>query len=306
MTSTERFSDRVEAYVKYRPSYSAEVVGALWRACGLTPAAVIADRRLGHGQAERTLFAKRQPRLRRRAQRRHAGGGGEAARALPHLHERTGHGGGDDAGGRECGLRGPRARHFTGSTSQKTRGGVRAHPQALRLGRAGLEFAPAGGYAPFWRVYEEALRRFAPDYAGGQSSGQRRAGGHQGFFRARARCRGSRWRTRRRSIMRGLKDAPSPPLTCLWAGEPQHEAFLEALRELFERARAGRRGELFVHHRNLLRATMTPADAPKFARLLRDQTGVPGGCALRARHARFQGWRQDVRALWHYGNHPRW
>lgn len=46
---TERFSDRVEDYVKYRPSYPAAALDVLVRACGLGPAATVADVGAGTG-----------------------------------------------------------------------------------------------------------------------------------------------------------------------------------------------------------------------------------------------------------------
>ena len=46
---TKRFSDRVENYVKYRPSYPPGVIGLLELECGLTPASVIADAGSGTG-----------------------------------------------------------------------------------------------------------------------------------------------------------------------------------------------------------------------------------------------------------------
>ncbi|MGI8587592.1 MAG: class I SAM-dependent methyltransferase [Chloroflexia bacterium] len=46
---TERFSSRVENYIKYRPGYPSAVLGLLQRACGLTAAAVVADIGAGTG-----------------------------------------------------------------------------------------------------------------------------------------------------------------------------------------------------------------------------------------------------------------
>jgi len=46
---TERFSDRVDDYIKYRPHYSREVVAALRRECGLTPAHRVVDVGCGTG-----------------------------------------------------------------------------------------------------------------------------------------------------------------------------------------------------------------------------------------------------------------
>jgi ubiquinone/menaquinone biosynthesis C-methylase UbiE len=46
---TERFSDRVEDYVKYRPQYSPDVLQALREACGLSPEYVVVDVGCGTG-----------------------------------------------------------------------------------------------------------------------------------------------------------------------------------------------------------------------------------------------------------------
>ena len=46
---TERFSDRVDDYIKYRPRYSSEVVQALQQACGLSPEHLIVDVGCGTG-----------------------------------------------------------------------------------------------------------------------------------------------------------------------------------------------------------------------------------------------------------------
>jgi ubiquinone/menaquinone biosynthesis C-methylase UbiE len=47
--TTERFSDRVENYIKYRPNYPPQVLEHLTQACGLTPEWVIADVGSGTG-----------------------------------------------------------------------------------------------------------------------------------------------------------------------------------------------------------------------------------------------------------------
>lgn len=46
---TRRFSDRVDAYVRYRPSYPAAVLEILRARCGLTPASIVADIGSGTG-----------------------------------------------------------------------------------------------------------------------------------------------------------------------------------------------------------------------------------------------------------------
>lgn len=40
---TERFSDRVDAYIRFRPGYPAAVLGLLTVECGLTPHHLVAD-----------------------------------------------------------------------------------------------------------------------------------------------------------------------------------------------------------------------------------------------------------------------
>ena len=46
---TQRFSSRVDNYVRYRPSYPPEVLALLKAECGLTPDSVIADIGSGTG-----------------------------------------------------------------------------------------------------------------------------------------------------------------------------------------------------------------------------------------------------------------
>jgi len=50
MSSVERFSSRVENYIRYRPGYPAEILSALRSECGLSPDSVIADVGSGTGK----------------------------------------------------------------------------------------------------------------------------------------------------------------------------------------------------------------------------------------------------------------
>ncbi len=56
--ATSRFSDRVENYVRYRPSYPAEVIASLKVDCGLRPEHVVADVASGTGIWTRMLLEK--------------------------------------------------------------------------------------------------------------------------------------------------------------------------------------------------------------------------------------------------------
>ncbi len=53
---TQRFSSRVEQYVRYRPGYPPAVLETLRRECGLTPSSVIADIASGTGLFTRLLL----------------------------------------------------------------------------------------------------------------------------------------------------------------------------------------------------------------------------------------------------------
>jgi ubiquinone/menaquinone biosynthesis C-methylase UbiE len=53
---TERFSSRVENYVRFRPSYPQEVISLLEDQCGLTPEVVVADIASGTGIFTRLLL----------------------------------------------------------------------------------------------------------------------------------------------------------------------------------------------------------------------------------------------------------
>lgn len=55
---TERFSDRVEDYVKYRPSYPAALIDTLVEECGLIQNSVIADIGSGTGELSEMLLAR--------------------------------------------------------------------------------------------------------------------------------------------------------------------------------------------------------------------------------------------------------
>ncbi|MGA9564244.1 MAG: class I SAM-dependent methyltransferase [Candidatus Korobacteraceae bacterium] len=58
---TERFSDRVDDYVKYRPHYSPDIVNVLRDACGLASAHVVADVGCGTGLLAKTFLENGNP-----------------------------------------------------------------------------------------------------------------------------------------------------------------------------------------------------------------------------------------------------
>src|ERR1700686_3223480 len=54
--ATQRFSSRVDNYVRYRPGYPTEILELLKQECGLTPESVIADIASGTGILTRMLM----------------------------------------------------------------------------------------------------------------------------------------------------------------------------------------------------------------------------------------------------------
>lgn len=56
LDSTQRFSSRVEAYARYRPSYPRETLNLLERECGLTPGSKLADIGSGTGLLARLFL----------------------------------------------------------------------------------------------------------------------------------------------------------------------------------------------------------------------------------------------------------
>ena len=58
---TQRFSNRVENYIKYRPGYPPQIIDLLRQDCGLTPDAVVADIGSGTGIFSELLLANGNP-----------------------------------------------------------------------------------------------------------------------------------------------------------------------------------------------------------------------------------------------------
>jgi len=56
---TERFTETVENYIKYRPSYPAEVIQVLIKECGMTEKSIIADIGSGTGILSKLLLEQR-------------------------------------------------------------------------------------------------------------------------------------------------------------------------------------------------------------------------------------------------------
>src|SRR5262245_44935063 len=56
LSPTQRFSNRVDNYIRYRPSYPCEVIELLRAECGLTPGSIVADIGSGTGKLTELLL----------------------------------------------------------------------------------------------------------------------------------------------------------------------------------------------------------------------------------------------------------
>lgn len=171
---TERFTERVDAYVKYRPSYPPEALRAIREALGVEPPAVAADVGAGTGIFSALLLAEGfgviavEPNLAMRE---------AATRALAgHPRFSTVAGSAEDTGLEEASVSfvtaaqafhwfdGPRAR-------AELRRITRApHPVALLWNKRSLDATP------LLRAYEELLLRASDDYAQVRHENVRRSG----------------------------------------------------------------------------------------------------------------------------------
>ena len=158
----QRFSNRVEDYVRYRPGYPRAIVDLLRDECGLTPESVVADVGSGTGLLTQLFLENGNVVYGSRAERRDARGGRGIFGEISPLLAASRLGGSHNAAGCERGLRGCGA------------GVSLVRPQAARA-----EFrahAEAGGWvAVIWnerkkdatallRDYETLLQTYGTDY----------------------------------------------------------------------------------------------------------------------------------------------
>ena len=161
--STQRFSSRVENYVKYRPGYPDAVIELLREECGLTPRAMVADIGSGTGISSR-LFLRNgnavfgvEPNAKMRA------AGEEFLREFPNFHSMDGKA--DATGLPEASIDlivAAQAFHWFDPVA--TRGEweriLKPNGYAVLLWNARRETT-----TPFLAAYDELLVRYATDYS---------------------------------------------------------------------------------------------------------------------------------------------
>ena len=230
MKATERFSDRVEAYVKYRPSYPAEVVGELQRACGLTSASVVADVGSGTGKLSELFLRNGNPvhgvepndAMREAAERLLEPY--PTFESVPGTAETT-----TLAGESVDFVTAGQAFHWFDAPKTRAEFGRILRPGGWVVLVWNSRFREG---TPFLEGYEAVLRRFAPDYAAvnHQDNAGREAVAE--FFAPRG-VRRFTCKNVQTFDYKGLRGRALSSSYVPLAGEARHEAFLGALLELF-------------------------------------------------------------------------
>ena len=231
MKATERFSDRVEAYVKYRPSYPEAVIDELERACNLTSSSVVADVGSGTGKLSELFLRNGNPVYGVEPNDAMRGAAERLLEPYPNFTSVPG--------------------TAEGTTLERESADFVTAGQAFHwfdVQSARAEFGrilQPGGWvvlvwnsreregAPFLEGYEAVLRRFAPDYAAvnHQDNAGREAVAE--FFAPQEAYRFT-CKNVQTFDYEGLRGRALSSSYVPLAGHAQHEAFLGALLELFD------------------------------------------------------------------------
>jgi SAM-dependent methyltransferase len=240
---TQRFSSRVEHYVKYRPSYPTAVLTCLQEDYGLTDTAVIADIGSGTGLLTRLFLDNGNPVFGVEPNAEMRAAGEEFLKAYPQFTSINGT---------------AEATTLPANSVNFVVAGQAAHwfdpaptrAEWQRILRPGGHMALVWNTrhvdgSPFMQAYERILVGFARDDTGRP----RREGGHE---RGPEQIMGERFQLRafvngQQFDYAGLKGRTLSSSMMPLAGHPQYEPMLAALRELFaEYAQDGRVAVLYT------------------------------------------------------------
>lgn len=226
---TERFTERVEAYVKYRPSYPPEALRAIRDALGVEPPAVAADVGAGTGIFSALLLAEGfgviavEPNLAMREAATRALAGNPRFSIVPGTAEDTG-------------LPDARVDFVTAAQAFHWFDGPRARAELRRITRAPHPVAllwnrRSVDATPFLRAYEELLLRASDDYAEVRHENVQRSG-IGAFFAPNGHeylCFRSAQRLGEKAFVGRALSASYVP----GKGHPRHDETVQGLRALF-------------------------------------------------------------------------
>lgn len=236
MDSKERFSNRVDTYVKYRPSYPKEAIDYLYDVAGLSAESEVADIGAGTGIFSRLLLERGirrvtavEPNQEMREAAEQALGRDPRFRAWPGAAEATGL-----PDGSIDFIVCAQAFHWFDRSAAQTE-----FRRILKLGgKAALIWnARLTHGTPFLESYERLLYQFGTDYAQVNHRNVPREA-LLAFFKEGG-MREARFGNRQVCDWEGLKGRLLSSSYCPVPGHPNHEPLMEALRRLFDRSEQG-------------------------------------------------------------------
>ena len=228
---TERFSDRVADYVKYRPGYPAEALDLLSRECDLGPALTVADVGAGTGIFSRLLLQRgaRVYAVEPNAPMREA-----AERLLANQPGFVSIAGSAEA----TGLPDASVDMITAAQAFHWFDRVKARQEFLRILKPGGWLVLVWNErevdtTPFLQAYEQLLKDYAPEYGVVDHRNIRPEHIAEIFRPAAMRMRTFRYH--QRFDYQGLQGRLLSSSYAPVPGHPNHAPMLRKLRELFER-----------------------------------------------------------------------
>lgn len=242
MNNKERFSNRVDTYVKYRPSYPKEAIDYLYDTIGLSPDSEVADIGAGTGIFSRLLLERGsrvtavEPNQAMREAAEQALGGHPQFRALPGAAESTGL----PDGSVDFIVCAQAFHWFDRDAAQaEFRRVLKPGGKAALIWNTRLTHG-----SPFLEEYERLLHTFGTDYA---KVNHRNISRDMllSFFKE-GDLTEARFTNRQVFDFEGLRGRLMSSSYCPVPGHPSHEPMMEALRDLFDRN--ARNGTVFFDY----------------------------------------------------------
>ena len=226
---TQRFSSRVDNYVRYRPGYPAEVLALLEEQCGLTPDTVVADIASGTGLWTRLLLENGNPVFGVEPNQDMRNAGEEFLRAYPRFTSVAGTAEATTLPDRSVDI-------VTAAQAAHWFDPPRARREFVRILKPGgwtilLWNERLTGSTPFLRAYEQLLLDFGTDYK--EVRHERTTAEIHGFF-APSTYQEAVFKYRQEFDYEGLEGRL---LSSSYTPQPDHAKYapmLQALRRIFD------------------------------------------------------------------------
>ncbi|HEX5514448.1 MAG TPA: class I SAM-dependent methyltransferase [Gammaproteobacteria bacterium] len=240
---TERFSDRVADYVRYRPSYPEAVFDLLARRCGLAPGTVVADIGAGTGIFSQLLLQRG---ARVFAVEPNAGMRAAAERLLAHQPNLTSVAGTAE----DSGLPDAAVDLITAAQAFHWFDRSKARAEFMRILKPGGHLALIWNErevqtTPFLQAYERLLQNYAPEY--GVVDHRHISVTDVAAFFQPGRVEFAAFPYSQQFDYPGLKGRLLSSSYAPAAGHPNHEPMLAELRAIFDRYQAS--GRVVWHYR---------------------------------------------------------